>query len=67
MVCLGGVISDNSILPVCKDLPDYGTPCIRVGVPVKGYSGTSAADIVENKQMSFTSFSTFVAEKYLKM
>ncbi|XP_052264611.1 inactive tyrosine-protein kinase transmembrane receptor ROR1-like isoform X2 [Dreissena polymorpha] len=28
---------DKSVLPICQDLPDYGTPCIRVGVPVKGH------------------------------
>ncbi|XP_052775158.1 inactive tyrosine-protein kinase transmembrane receptor ROR1-like isoform X2 [Mya arenaria] len=28
---------DNSVLPSCKDLPDYGTPCVRLGVPIKGY------------------------------
>lgn len=31
--------ADNDILPVCSELPEYGTPCIRVGVPVKGYDG----------------------------
>ncbi|XP_045160300.2 inactive tyrosine-protein kinase transmembrane receptor ROR1-like isoform X3 [Mercenaria mercenaria] len=28
---------DNSVLPRCNELPKYGTPCIRVGVPLKGY------------------------------
>jgi len=31
---------DNRVLPKCSEIPEYGAPCIRVGVPVPGYDDT---------------------------